>query len=136
MGLALALRNLAESTAERANLTLTLLLSERLEDLDPTLEQGLYRIAEQAIANVAQHANATHMRVRLTREDGCLELRVYDDGCGFDPENVEREGRYGLQGIRERAKMIGGELEITSQPGGGTSIRLIVEEVDDPSPDL
>ena len=45
------------------------------------------------------------------------------------PEKVEREGHYGLQGMRERAKMIGGELEIVSQPGEGTSIRLIVEEL-------
>ena len=136
MGFVLALRNLAESTAERANLTLDLLLPTRLEDLGPTLEQGLYRIAEQAIANVAQHANATRMRVRLTREDGGLELHVSDDGCGFEPENVEREGRYGIQGMRERAKMIGGDLEIISQPGEGTSIRLIVEEVDDPRSNL
>ncbi len=136
LGLVLALRNLAESTAERSNLTLTLLLPELLEDLDPTLEQGLYRIAEQAIANVAQHANATHMRVGLTRDDGRLELHVSDDGCGFDPANIEGEGRYGLQGMRERAKMIGGELEIKSQLGGGTAIRLIVEEIDDPRSDL
>jgi signal transduction histidine kinase len=136
MGLVLALRNLAESTAERANLTLEHMLPQRLEDLDPTLEQGLYRIAEQAIANVAQHAHATHMKVRLTREDGRLELHISDDGCGFDPQNVEQEGRYGLQGMRERAIMIGGDLEIKSQPGEGTSIRLTVEEVDDPRSDL
>jgi signal transduction histidine kinase len=136
LGLSLALRNLAESTAARANLTLELLLPNRLEDLDPVIEQGVYRIAEQAVANVAQHAIATRMRVRLTRENGRLELHVSDDGCGFDPENVEREGHYGLQGMRERAKMIGGDLKITSQPGRGTSIQLIVEEVDDSSPDL
>jgi signal transduction histidine kinase len=136
MGLALALRSLAESTAERANLALDLLLPERLGDLNPTLEQGLYRIAEQAIANVAQHANATHMRVKLTREYGGLELYVSDDGCGFELENVEREGRYGIQGMLERANMIDGDLEIKSQPGEGTSIRLIVEEVDDPRSDL
>jgi signal transduction histidine kinase len=136
LGLSLALRNLAESTAARANLTLDLLLPNHLEDFDPVIEQGVYRIAEQAVANVAQHANATRMRVRLTREDGRLELNVSDDGCGFDPENVELEGRYGLQGMRERAQVIGGDLTITSQPGEGTSIRLIVEEVDDSSPDL
>jgi signal transduction histidine kinase len=136
LGLLFALRNLTESTAARANLTLDLLLPNRLEDLDPIIEQGVYRIAEQAVANVAQHAIATRMRVRLTREDGRLELHVFDDGCGFDPETVELEGRYGLQGMRERAKMIGGDLTITSQPGEGTSIQLIVEEVDDSSPDL
>jgi signal transduction histidine kinase len=136
MGLVLALRSLAESTAERANLALDLLLPERIEDLDPTLEQGLYRIAEQAIANVAQHANATHIKVELKREDGRLELQISDDGCGFDTENIEREGRYGLQGMRERAIMIGGDLEIKSQPGEGTSIRLTVEEVNDPRSDL
>ena len=136
MGLALALRSLAESAAERVGLALDLRLPDRIEDLDPILEQGVYRIAEQAIANVAQHTNATHMRLRLAREDGHLELHVSDDGCGFDPEGIEREGHYGLQGMQERAKMIGGELEIKSQPGEGASIRLIVEEVDDPRSDL
>jgi signal transduction histidine kinase len=136
MGLVLALHNLAASTAERANLTLDLRLPERLEDLDPTLEQALYRIAEQAVANVAQHANATHIRVRLTKEDERLELHISDDGCGFIPENVEREGHYGLQGMRERAKMIGADFEIKSQPGEGTSVQLIVEEVDDTRSDL
>ena len=136
MGLVLALRSLAESTAERANLALDLLLPERFGDLNPTLEQGLYRIAEQAIANVAQNANATHMRVKLIRENGRLELHVSDDGCGFELENVEREGRYGIQGMLERANMIDGDLEIKSQPGEGTSIRLIVEEVDDPRSNL
>ena len=136
LGLSLALRNLAESVSERANLTLELLLPDRLDNLNSDLEQGIYRIAEQAVANVAQHANATRLMVRLTAKNKCLKLAISDDGCGFDPGNVVREGRYGLQGMRERAKMIGGNLKIQSQPGGGTSIQLIVEEVDDSRPDL
>lgn len=136
LGLSLALRNLAKSTAERANLTLDLLLPDRLDNLNSDLEQGIYRIAEQTVANVVQHANATHLTVELTSENKCLKLNISDDGCGFDPGNVEREGHYGLQGMRERAKMIGGDLEIQSQPGGGTTIQLIVEEVYDSRPDL
>jgi signal transduction histidine kinase len=112
------------------------LLPDRLDNLNLDLEQGIYRIAEQAVANVAQHANATHLTVRLTSRNKYLKLNISDDVCGFNPGNVEREGHYGLQGMRERAKMIGGDLEIQSQPGGGISIQLIVEEVDDSRPDL
>jgi signal transduction histidine kinase len=136
LGLSFALRNLAESVAARADLKLDLTLPDHLGDLNPVLEQSFYRIAEQAIANVAQHANATHLTLHLTRDDGRFILKVADDGGGFEVENIELDDRYGLRGMRERAQMIGGDLEITSQPGLGTTIQLTVEGIDDPRLDL
>ncbi len=136
LGLSLALRNLAESAAARAGFKLDLQVPDGLDNIDPAIEQSLYRVAEQAITNAAQHANATRLSVHLSKEDGRLTLTVADDGRGFDVGGSDLDGRFGLQGMRERAQLIGGELEVSSQPGKGTSIRLIVEEVDDPRLDL
>jgi signal transduction histidine kinase len=136
LGLLLALRNLSESAAERANIELDLQFPVQIDHLNPDLEHGIYRIAEQAITNIIQHANASHMSVGIASDDGRLTLTVEDDGCGFDPEAVDVEAHYGLQGMQERANMIGGTLEIQSHLGGGTAIQLIVEGVDDPNLDL
>jgi signal transduction histidine kinase len=132
LGLLLALRSLSESAAERANIELDLKLPNQLDHLNPDLEHGIYRIAEQAVANIIQHSNAAHMSVGIAADDGRLTLSVKDDGCGFDPETVDLEAHFGLQGMQERANMIGGTLDIQSHPGGGTAIHLIVEGIDDP----
>jgi signal transduction histidine kinase len=84
LGLSLALRNLAESAAVRAGVKLELQLPDRLDNIDPAIEQSVYRIAEQAIANAAQHAIASRLTVQLIRENGRLTLIVADDGRGFD----------------------------------------------------
>lgn len=129
LGLALALRQLATETAARVNLQLMLATPEHLPTLAPTVEQCLYRVAQEAIANVAHHANAQTLTVRLSCHDGIL-LRVSDDGQGFDCEQAQTAGHFGLAGMRERAQMVGGELTITSQPGAGTSITLAIKEIE------
>ncbi|NIM96402.1 MAG: hypothetical protein GTO18_22105 [Anaerolineales bacterium] len=136
LGLILALRGLAESAADRANLILDLSLPEHLNELDPELEQGIYRIAEQAITNTTLHANADHLTVQIDMVNGQLRLTVSDDGCGFNLESVMQDEHYGLSGMQERAEMIGGKLEIESQPEQGTKVQLIVEDVNDPSSDM
>jgi two-component system sensor histidine kinase UhpB len=136
LGLSLALRNLAESASARAGFELELKLPDRLDNIDPAIEQSIYRIAEQASANAAQHSNATRLSIHLAKEDGRLTLTVADDGRGFDVGSSDLDGRFGLQGMRERAQLIGGELEVDSQPGKGTTIRLSVEETDDTRLDL
>jgi len=127
LGLALAVRSLARSAAERGNLALELQMPEDAGELSPAVEQAVYRIAEEALDNAARHAGAHSLLVRLERDGSRLALSVTDDGQGFDTEQPAPEGHYGLQGMRERAEMVGGELVITSQPGKGTTIRLAVE---------
>ena len=127
LGLALAIRNLAESVAARADLSLDLQAPDQIGSLAPAVEQAVYRIAGEALTNVAQHADARHLTVWLGRVGGRLMLTVSDDGCGFDATALSLDGHYGLKGMRERAEMIGGELEIESQPGQGTIVRLAVE---------
>jgi signal transduction histidine kinase len=127
LGLALAIRSLAQSAAERGRLALELQMPEDAGELTPAVEQAIYRIAEEALDNAARHANAHSLLLCLERDRARLTLTVTDDGQGFDTTAPAPEGHYGLQGMRERAEMVGGDLTIESQPGKGTSIRLQVE---------
>jgi signal transduction histidine kinase len=90
-------------------------------------EQGqdaVYRIAQEAMHNALRHANATHIDVVLTSDDGSTVLQVTDDGGGFAPASTAAGRRLGLASMRERAKETGGTLTVTSAPGGGTTVRL------------
>jgi signal transduction histidine kinase len=128
LGLALAIRQEAESIAARANLILDLHISERLNNLPPDVEQCFYRVAQEALANVAHHAQARRVEIRLSQERARLTLSVSDDGCGFAPDSLDTERHLGIRGMQERAEMAGGALEIDSKPGQGTTVRLTMEE--------
>ncbi len=78
----------------------------------------------EALANVAKHANATEVWVSLMVENQELAVEVRDNGVGFDPAAPIPSGHYGLQGLQERAELSEGTVDITSQPGSGTKIRL------------
>lgn len=127
LGLALAVRHLAESTASRGGLALDVHIAKRLGSVSPDIEQAVYRIAQEALANVVNHANARNLTVQLGRFDSCLVLTVSDDGMGFDLTTPSFSKRFGIQGIRERAEMLGGVLEVESQPGQGTIVMLSIE---------
>jgi signal transduction histidine kinase len=126
LGLALALQNLAESLAARTGLALDLHLSDHLDDLGPAAEQCVYRVAQEALANVDRHANARRLSVQLDRQDQQLILTIADDGRGFAPSAALLDGQFGLKGMQERAEIAGGKLEVESCPGGGTKVRLNV----------
>jgi PAS domain S-box-containing protein len=101
---------------------------ERMRPL-PEVETHLYRVAQEALNNVYKHASASHVSVVLERQDERLVLIVEDDGRGFDAEaRTDQQGRggLGLVGMRERAEIISGTLEIESTPGQGTTIFLQV----------
>jgi two-component system NarL family sensor kinase len=99
--------------------------SRSTEDLPPAVEVGLFRIAQQALANVNRHAAASQVRVRLERDPAQMRLRVEDDGSGFDSAAVPA-GRFGLIGMRERARLLGGTLTVESSAGGGTAVDVVV----------
>jgi signal transduction histidine kinase len=125
--LALAVRKLAQETAARANLKLDLSLPEQLPALSSDVEQCVYRVAQEAMANAAHHANAHTLIVRVSADGRGLSLLVCDDGQGFNVEQGVASHHFGLAGMRERAQLVGGQLTIDSQPGQGTAIRLAVE---------
>ena len=125
LGLALAISDMAKSTAARTNLRLELDVQNHLKNLEPQVEQCVYRVAQEAMANVARHAEATSLSVSLRHDARALTLTIADDGRGFDTAQVN-EARYGLQGLRERADMIGASLDVHSTSNTGTTIQLVV----------
>jgi signal transduction histidine kinase len=128
MGLALAVRTLTEDFAARNGLSLDLEISEDVGRLSPEVEHGLYRVAQEALENVNQHAGAQHVQVKLGKNNGDLFLIVADDGRGFDTDMDASEQQLGLQGMYERAEMIGARLEVLSEKDKGTTIRLSKEK--------
>jgi signal transduction histidine kinase len=93
--------------------------------LPAPMEAGLYRIAQEALNNVGKHATPSSVHVTLEPDDGSLVLTIEDDGRGFDPSGSptdRRKGGFGLIGMRERARLLGGQLEVDSAPGQGTQI--------------
>jgi signal transduction histidine kinase len=110
---------------ERFGLKTSFECDRELPRLTPRAEAELLRIVQEALNNVARHADATVVRVRAGVVDSNLELAVGDNGGGFEPELV-REGSFGLASMRERAQIAGGELIIDSRPQDGTRIRVVV----------
>jgi len=99
------------------------------EPLPPLLQNTVYRVLQEALTNVAKHARARSVEVRLVRDEATVELRVQDDGIGLAPtEPAEAAAgdrrRLGLQGIRERAALLGGSVEVESRPRAGTTISV------------
>lgn len=92
--------------------------------LPPGTEQEILRVAQEAIHNVRKHAGATRMMVQLEYGPQRLALEVRDDGRGFEAEAKAPAGHFGLTGMSERAAAIGGTIEVTSEPGAGTVVRL------------
>jgi signal transduction histidine kinase len=98
-----------------------------LPDLESDVEHEVLRVAQEAVSNALRHAAAGCVRVHLGRdpEPGWIVLRVSDDGRGFDPEaRGLRARRLGLTSMHERAGSVGGHLDVTSSPGGGTVVEL------------
>jgi signal transduction histidine kinase len=98
-------------------------------------ENNLLRICEEAIANAVKHARPTHVEVTLAFISQNVQLRVRDDGCGFDPAHSDatKSGHFGLLGIAERVEALSGTLSIDSTPGKGTSL-LVTIPADHPQP--
>jgi signal transduction histidine kinase len=120
-GLVSALSDYVEVVRQQAGISCTLAakLPERLPE---DHEIVLYRVAQEALTNVARHARASSARVELTETAEAVVLEVYDDGVGFDPAAEQQGGldHFGLAGMRERVELAGGTWTVWSRPGGGT----------------
>ena len=84
---------------------------------------ALFRILQEALTNIARHAHAKHVQVQLARTDGNLVLVVKDDGRGIRPKKRGKPQSLGIVGMQERAQMLGGKMEVSGQPGKGTTVR-------------
>ena len=128
IGLVPALQRLREDLASRTGLiveldTAALHAEERLH---AEIETVIYRVVQEALTNVVRHAEASTASVTLSARDGQIRVFIEDDGVGFDPGQQQRGSHLGIQGMRERAELVGGSLSITSTPEIGTVVLLQV----------
>jgi PAS domain S-box-containing protein len=133
LGLAVVLRATTQAFARRTGVSVKLICVPIPERLPPDIELTLYRILQEALKNVEQHARARKVTVRLTKPAAVVQLVIHDDGIGFDPENhptrSKRNVGLGLLGMRERAIFSGGTLKVKSirragPTKGGTTIEV------------
>jgi PAS domain S-box-containing protein len=94
--------------------------------ISDTIATAIYRITQEALTNAGRHAGADHITVRLSVKNGDLTLFVIDDGQGFDVNDLAKSDGLGIVGMRERATLVGGALEVSSLPGKGTRVYLTV----------
>lgn len=115
---------------ENPNLRVAALMENQGTPLLPRVEEGLFRIYQHIMTNVIRHGHASHIIVRLQRQQDNLMLEIEDDGVGFTvPERwseLIHDEHYGLVGSAERAVQLGGELRIHSEPGAGTAVQVII----------
>jgi signal transduction histidine kinase len=115
-----AVREITETKAVRTHLD----LEEVQRELAPEVEYNLLRIVREAVNNAIKHAGASVITVKLRATREALTVSVRDDGSGFSPERAAGPGHYGIIGMKERAAQIGGQLELVTKPGEGTTITL------------
>jgi signal transduction histidine kinase len=111
----------------RTNVAARLAVNGRPRRIQPDVETELFRIAQEALNNVAKHAEATAVALKLTFNHQAVQLIIQDDGCGFNPDEAmptAAEPRWGLLGMKERATLISGNYHIKSKPGAGTTIQV------------
>jgi two-component system, NarL family, sensor histidine kinase UhpB len=123
LGLQSALSALATRVAEQAHVDISRHLDARLT-LSPQQELVVYRVAQEALTNVARHARAEHVELRLDRVEPHAVLTVRDDGGGVDPRDLSSS--HGIRGMRERAMLIGAQLAIGPGNGRGTEVKLTI----------
>jgi two-component system sensor histidine kinase UhpB len=125
-GLRSALVSLASQVSDRSGIHVRPQLTEKLPGLVHEQELAIYRVAQESLTNVARHAGARRVDLRLAATvAGDVELYVRDDGCGIAVQDANGAGT-GLAGMRERALLIGGRLTIAAARDGGTEVRLTV----------
>jgi two-component system CheB/CheR fusion protein len=126
LGLVVSLKALCDEFAKSEKIRVDFAASKLPNVIPQKIASGLYRIAQESLRNVAKHAKAKRLVVRLALEGGRLVLSLEDNGIGFTPQAVKGKGGLGLVGIGERAQIMGGALSVDSKPGGGTRISVSI----------
>lgn len=127
LGLKMALENMANSYTLKTGIPIECSIENDLDPLPPNLEQAIYRITQEAIENATRHADASRVWLDFQKTEQAIEVRVKDDGKGFDLNNLSEEERLGIRGMFERSVTIGGKLNLESRPGKGTAVIFRME---------
>lgn len=125
-GLAAAVQWLASGFEKRTGVATQLHLPDAGIACPKDVQLVAYRTAQEALTNIAKHAQSTQVRIDLSDQQDVLTLEVSDNGRGIASASLDKPRAFGLKGLRERAKTVGGWLDVSSQPGRGTSIILSV----------
>jgi len=127
LGLVAAIRKEAKDLAKTTGVKTRVLISEDVGRLAPGTEQAIYRVVQEALHNVAKHAQAKNVSIQVAREGQVVNLQVEDDGVGIQPSRGNpRDRSFGLAGIKERIAMLGGVSRVISAKGKGTRIEITV----------
>lgn len=118
----------ADERLRKAGVRVDVAIGAGVTDLAVAGERAsaIFRVTQEALTNIARHAEATHVDIALTLDAGCLVIRIRDDGRGMQPEAPEVTDSWGLRGMRERLRFFGGELRIDSAPGRGTTVTVVM----------
>jgi signal transduction histidine kinase len=122
-GLAAALQNRLDAVEGRFGLSVAF-VGNGNGRLSPELEEGLYRVAQEALNNVLKHARASQVTVSLHQNQDSIHLEIADDGVGFDLATARDRGGFGLRCMEERTAELGGKLQVKSSPGEGTKVQV------------
>ncbi len=133
LGVVAAVDYLVHELNEREGLQIEFRHDVPFDRLAAPLEAAIFRIAQESLNNACRHGQSDKVRVELTGRNGFVRIEVRDWGIGFDPEKVE-ENRFGLQGVRERARLFKGHATIDSTPGKGTRITAELPILAKPGP--
>jgi signal transduction histidine kinase len=139
LGLIPALHAFMKSFRTQTGIHASLSSFAAIEQVNGDKRTVLYRVAQEALTNVARHAQASRAEVSIQRLDGAICMKIKDNGKGFHEEQVSRakkSTRLGLLGMRERLEMIGGNFTVTSAPGKGTTVLAKIPLIDRASPSL
>jgi signal transduction histidine kinase len=124
LGLVAAVEWQAAEFANRSGIQCNLAVPARRLDLDRDTSTAVFRIFQEALTNVARHANASEVQAKIAAGDGQLMLTVTDNGVGIEGEKTG--GTFGILGMQERAAVLGGTVELTGSPGKGTTVKLLI----------
>lgn len=125
-GLVAAVQWLASDFERRTNVRTTVHASNEAVNLSKAIQLVAYRTTQEALTNISKHAEANAVMIDLSDAEGVLTLEITDKGKGLDKVALDKPKAFGIRGLHERAKTVGGWLDVSSRPGVGTSIILSV----------
>lgn len=123
-GLPTALRAYVESTCAKAGLASQIVIEHACESMSKDTTIALFRVVQEGLSNIIRHAQAKTVKLELSGDDGHCIVTLTDDGHGFDARSPQFRWSHGLMGMRQRAEALGGQLDVESQVGGGTRVRV------------
>jgi len=130
LGLVAALQFLVSDLSQKDHIEVTLNIDGAAEDVSPEMEVAIYRIVQEALTNIRKHAKASHVLIQAQFQPEQILITVQDNGVGFEvPEEMAElasRGSFGLMGLRERAQLFDGQVSISSKPGEGTRVQVIL----------